>query len=59
MHWSPGMNAFFTMLRPSYRRELPALIGFWWGIRDIALKVVQDGICTPEDMDKAIMYGHK
>ncbi len=28
-----------------------------WGIRDIALKVVQDGICTPEDMDKAIMYG--
>ena len=28
-----------------------------WGVRDIALKVVQDGICTPEDMDKAIMYG--
>ena len=28
-----------------------------WGIRDIALRVVQDGICTPEDMDKAIMYG--
>ena len=28
-----------------------------WGIRDIAIKVVQDGICTPEDMDKAIMYG--
>lgn len=28
-----------------------------WGIRDIALKVVQDGICSPEDMDKAIMYG--
>ena len=28
-----------------------------WGIRDIALKVIKDGICTPEDMDKAIMYG--
>ena len=28
-----------------------------WGVRDIALKVVQDGICSPEDMDKAIMYG--
>ena len=28
-----------------------------WGIRDIAIKVVQDEICTPEDMDKAIMYG--
>ncbi|MCI8991696.1 MAG: 3-hydroxyacyl-CoA dehydrogenase family protein [Eubacterium sp.] len=28
-----------------------------WGIRDIALKVVKDGICTPEDIDKAIMYG--
>jgi carnitine 3-dehydrogenase len=28
-----------------------------WGIRDIALKVVKEGICTPADMDKAIMYG--
>ena len=28
-----------------------------WGVRDIALKVVQDGICSPEDIDKAIMYG--
>ena len=30
---------------------------FNWGVRDIARKLVRDGICTAEDADKAIMYG--
>ena len=28
-----------------------------WGVRDIALKLAKDGVGSPEDIDKAIMYG--
>ena len=28
-----------------------------WGVKDIAMKLVRDGIGTAEDVDKAIMYG--
>lgn len=41
------------------KKEVPGFIvsRISWSAMDIAKEIVMDGVCSVEDMDKAIMYG--